>query len=109
MPKVSPLDPSLISNVNYDEIKELATLNFAPSDIAIRLGFNKYAFVALWRNKESKLYQSYKKGLLDKRYKEKAALLDEVEDGNVIAMQMLNKEAEAQAFEDIKTHFFGDE
>jgi len=108
MPKVLPLNPSLVSDVQYDQIHELASLNFAPTDIAVRLGFNKHAFVSLWRDKTSDVYKSYYKGRLTMQFNKQQALFDQVDEGNITAIQILDKDAEAQAFEDIKNQFFGE-
>ncbi|NQY31158.1 MAG: hypothetical protein HRT69_17040 [Flavobacteriaceae bacterium] len=108
MPKVLPLSPGLITDRLHEQIVELAKLNFAPSDIAIKLGFNKHAFVALWKDKDSDLYESYYKGKLDFKKLHQEAVLEAIDEGNITAVQIYDKEAEAQAFEDIKKEFFGE-
>ena len=91
---------------DLERIEELAGQNFAPSQIAKILGFDKWAFMQLWRDQESILRQRYELGRLSIEEEKQSALVDKIREGNSFAIQIHDKSSRARQFEDIKTEIF---
>ncbi|KAB8156147.1 hypothetical protein EZY14_002710 [Kordia sp. TARA_039_SRF] len=88
------------------EIESLAAKNFAPSDIALKLGINKRIFMKEWRNLKSPVRKAYEKGKLEIAIVKADALEEMIEDGNVTAYQIHDKNEKEQAFKDVVADVF---
>lgn len=92
---------------DYETVEELASQNYGPSDIAKALGKNTRDFNRLWRIKASELRLRYDKGRLNIQIVKSEKLIKLVKKKNVTAIQMHNKQAKKQRFEDLKNDVFG--
>lgn len=92
---------------DLETIETLAAQNYAPSDIALALGFDKRGFMHLWRDLTGKVRTAYEKGRVDIEIKKTEKLMEKVEAGNITAIQIHDKKFEERNFEDIKQTIFG--
>ena len=98
---------SAISNVELEVIEEMASQNHGPSDIAKALGVKKGSFIHIWRDPKSDIRKAYDRGILNIEITKTAELKKKVEAGSVTAIQMHEKRALKQRFEDAKNEVFG--
>lgn len=101
---------SLISSLDsshYDEIEDLACKNFAPSDIAKSIRVSGRDFLFLWRDKTSPVREAYDRGRLKIASAKEQQIIDKVNNGNITAIQIHDKKAKDQEFEDVKADIFG--
>lgn len=97
---------SSLDDQTLDEIERLAAAEFAPSDIAVKLRIDKAAFLRLWRLEESEIWKAYQRGRLEVRRVKMEALRDEMEDGNITAIQTHEKMQYVTDFEAWKQKIF---
>ncbi|UOY07717.1 hypothetical protein L0P88_04000 [Muricauda sp. SCSIO 64092] len=91
---------------DLERIEELAGQNFAPSDICRILDFDKWAFMQLWRNRDSTIRQRYELGRLNIEETKQRELITKINSGNSFAIQMHDKLAARRTFENIKSEIF---
>ncbi|UOB16582.1 hypothetical protein [Abyssalbus ytuae] len=96
-----------ITPSDFETIETMASQNYAPSDIALALGFDKKSFMHIWRDQNSQIRQFYEKGRLDIELKKTEKLLEKIEEGSITAIQQHDKKSEERRFEDIKQTIFG--
>ncbi len=97
----------MLSGSDYETIEDLASKNYAPSDIALALSVSKRTFKHIWKDKNSQIREAYECGRLDIAIAKADALEAMINEGNVTAYQIHDKNAKAQAFEDFKNEIFG--
>lgn len=97
----------LLTTSDFETVEDLASKNTAPGEIAKALSVSKRVFLHVWRDKDSQLREAYDRGRLEITFKKAEALELMMEAGNVTAYQIHDKNAKAQAFEDIKNDVFG--
>lgn len=96
-----------LTEATLEEIASLAEKNLAPSDIAVRMGLNKKAFLRLWRDETSEVYKAYYRGRLNIEISRNAALNDKIrEDQSITAIQIQKKISDELEFENIKKSIF---
>ncbi len=99
---LNELDSQLLADV-----RKLASRNFGPSDIALKLGVNKSSFLNIWRDKKSTIREEYEAGRLSIQYKKMKALNKEIKGGNITAIQIHDKMLLETEFETKKKEIFG--
>jgi len=99
---LNELDSQLLADV-----RKLASCNFGPSDIALKLGVNKSSFLNIWRDKKSSIREEYEGGRLDIQYIKLKALKKEVKSRNITAIQIHDKMVLETEFETKKKEIFG--
>lgn len=108
--KPIPLTQQIVLSLSEEtllEIESLAEKNLAPSDIAVRMGFNKKAFLRLWRDETTEIYQAYYRGRLNIEIARNNALNQKIrDDQSVTAIQIQKKIADELEFENIKKSIF---
>ncbi len=87
-------------------IESLAAENYGPSEIAKMLKMDRRAFLHVWRDKCSQLREAYDRGRFMIDQEKQAALEDRALRGDLTAIQIHDKRARAQRFEDIKKEIF---
>lgn len=105
MPKNTEILNELDSQL-LKAIRKLASGNMAPSDIAIKLGINKAAFMRIWRDKDSVIRDEYEAGRLDIEAAKAKQLKKQIKKGNITAIQIADKKAEEADFEAKKRELF---
>lgn len=105
MSKVERLK-ELVTGPDLEKIEEMASRNFAPSDIALALSVSKRTFLHVWKDKTSQIREAYDRGLLEIAISKAEALESMMAEGNVTAYQIHDKNAKEQAFEDMKRDIF---
>ncbi len=95
-----------IDDEKLDQIERLARADFAPNQIATLLKINKAAFMRLWRDEESEIFQAYQRGRLQMQLTKMEALQGEIHSGNIIAIQTHEKMKDAADFEAWKQRIF---
>jgi len=99
---LNELDSQLLADV-----RKLASCNFGPSDIALKLGVNKTAFLGIWKDKKSTIREEYEAGRLSIQHKKMKALKLEIKIGNITAIQIHDKMVLETEFETKKKEIFG--
>ncbi|NYJ27515.1 hypothetical protein [Allomuricauda sp. ARW1Y1] len=105
MQKISEFLSGLTAS-DLERVEELASQNFAPSQISEMLLLDKWAFMRVWRDQESVLRKRYELGRTAIAEEKQVNLLEKVRAGNTFAIQLHDKAAKAQRFEDIKNEIF---
>lgn len=96
----------VLGTSDFESIEELAAQNYGPRDIAKFLNYNLRAFMHIWRDKKSRLREAYDRGMLEIEIKKTQQLVEKAERGDLTAIQIHDKKADAQRFEDIKQEVF---
>jgi len=65
------------------------------------------SFYKAFRNKESELYQAYKRGLDQMKISKEDALLQKIQEGNLTAIEIHNKQMEEAQFSNTIYDIFG--
>ena len=89
--KTMTLPPKHASEITSDDLEvitEMAAQNKALKDIKNLLHVDARSFMREFRNKESEIYQAYKRGQLQLEITEDDALMQRIADGNVTAIQI---------------------
>ena len=71
------------------------------------LHFDARSFMREFRNKESELYQAYKRGQLQLEISEEDALIDKIADGNLTAIQISQNRKREANFKNTILEVFG--
>lgn len=95
-----------LTESDYEKVQELAAMNMAPSQICEILLQDKWAFMQVWRDQKSRLRKLYELGRLEIEEKKRQTLVEKIEGGDMFAIQLHDKKARAQRFEDIKNEVF---
>lgn len=91
---------------DFCQIEDLAAQNYAPSTIAQFMDLNKAAFLRLWRDKASSIRNAYEKGKLAIHQEKQITLEEKVQAGDLKAIEIHDRRASEQRFEDIKRDIF---
>jgi len=95
-----------LSPDDYTNIEKLAAVNYSPRQIALFLVVNKKAFLQEYNNLESLVRHHYDKGQLQAKYEIDNAMLENATKGNITAVQIIDKHAEANNIETHKARIF---
>ncbi|GAK96820.1 hypothetical protein JCM19294_1129 [Nonlabens tegetincola] len=96
-----------LNEEDFETIEYMASLNAGPRDIARKLAVDLRSFMIAWNTPDNAVRIAYFKGVKEIEMVKDAALLDRVRDGNVTAMQIVDKARKEQDFQDIKRQVFG--
>ena len=105
MQKISEFISELTAS-HLERVEELASQNFAPSQISEMLVLDKWAFMRVWRDPKSTLRKRYELGRTAIAEEKQVQLLEKVRSGNTFAIQLHDKAAKVQRFEDFKNEIF---
>ena len=89
-----------------EQIEELAAQNYGPTDICFKLNQDKRSFLRLWRDTKSQVREAYERGRMEIEITKRQKLNEDIESGSITAIQIHDKRAEEQRFEDIKREIF---
>lgn len=92
---------------DYETIEQLAEQNKGPRDIAKILRVSLRDFMHLWRDKTSRVRESYNHGQLQIEVKKGDALIRMIEADNTTAYQIHEKQKKQRDFEDARLDVFG--
>ena len=104
------LPPKHISEITSEDllvIEEMAGNNKACKDMIKVLHFDARSFMREFRNKESELYQAYKRGQLQLEVSEEDALIDKIAGGNLTAIQISQNRKREANFKNTILEVFG--
>lgn len=104
------LPPKHISEITSEDllvIEEMAGNNKACKDMIKMLHFDARSFMREFRNKESELYQAYKRGQLQLEVSEEDALIDKIAGGNLTAIQISENRRRDAEFSNARLKHFG--
>ncbi|WP_304015829.1 hypothetical protein [Nonlabens dokdonensis] len=91
---------------HLQQITEYAEIGFSWREIATTLRIHKKTFFLEWDNPNSLVREAYDAGVLQTKASVEAKRTDYAIDGNITAMQMLDKRDEQRTFSDLKDKFF---
>lgn len=105
--KLPPRHISEITSEDLQVIEEMAANNKACKDMIKMLHFDARSFMREFRNKESELYQAYKRGQLQLEISEEDALIDKIAGGNLTAIQISQNRKKEANFKNTILEVFG--
>ena len=95
-----------LTGEDLELIEELASQNYGPTDISFKLNYDKRSFLHIWRDPKSQLREAYERGRMEIEILKRQKINEDIEQGGITAIQMHDKRAEEQRFEDIKREIF---
>ncbi|MBO2546102.1 hypothetical protein J0871_16925 [Salegentibacter sp. BDJ18] len=99
-----------LSQEELEELEDYAGCNYSPQQIAKVMDFDKAAFMKAWLNHEHLIRHHYDKGKLQAAFEINQKALETAKAGNQTAMQIWQKNADAQHVENLKEQIlFGGE
>jgi hypothetical protein len=96
-----------LNEEDFETIESMAMLNAGPRDIARKLAVDLRAFMLAWNTHNNAVRNAYYKGVQELQLVRDAALIDKVREGNMTAVQTVDRDALVQRFQDIKSEVFG--
>ena len=107
MQKLPPKHANDITAEDLEAITEMAAQNKACKDMVKLLHIDARSFMKAFRNKESEIYEAYKRGQLQLEVTEDDALIDRIADGNMTAVQISENRRKEANFKNAVFDIFG--
>lgn len=104
-----PVDSFFLDNEQREEIQRMAALGYRPKEIAVYIGLNSEKFTVDAYTEGTTINGLIRQGILVSRVNPEIQLHKQAEEGNIIAIQQLEKVNRRRTFEIIVEQIDEDE